>query len=104
MADIIDILRDWHAEAKKTNESEAEFIKQIIDEISKLRYQNENLGHELTVKDWEKIDKMASYATHKKHCAHVYGRCTCSFNKVADEYEKVRNSPRASETSTTEQA
>ena len=104
MADLIDILRDWHADAKKRNDSEADFIKQIIDEISSLRYLNSITGGDLTVRDWERIDRMASYATHKKHCAHVYGKCTCGYIQVAEEYEKVRNSPRDNQTSTTEQA
>jgi len=88
--DILEILRDWHADASSKNSDEADFIKQIIDEIASLRYQNQNPGLNLTVGDWQLIDKVASYATHKKSCASIYGRCTCSFEQVAKEYDKVR--------------
>ncbi len=106
MADLIDILRDWYEETKNTNETEAVFVKQIIDEISSLRYLNQNSGSQLTVKDWEQIEKMVSFSTHRKHCANIYNnnRCTCGFFKVAEEYEKLRNPQKDSETPTTEKA
>lgn len=91
MSDILDILRDWYIDAQKNNPEEAVFIKQIIDEISSLRYLNQNPGKVLTVGDWEMIDKMFSYSTHKKSCANIYGRCTCGFTKTALEYDRVRN-------------
>lgn len=89
--DILEILREWHADASKNNSEEATFIKQIIDEIASLRYQNQNPGLNLTVGDWQKIDKIAAYATHKKSCASIYGRCTCGFEQIAEEYDRVRN-------------
>lgn len=91
MNDILDILRDWHADALKNNTNEASFIKQIIDEIASLRYQTQNPGLNLTVGDWQKIDKITVYAQHKKSCGHVYGKCTCGFDAVVSEYDRVRN-------------
>lgn len=91
MNDILDILRDWHADALRNNTDEASFIKQIIDEIASLRYQTQNPGLNLTVGDWQKIDKITAYSQHKKSCAYVYGKCTCGFERVADEYDRVRN-------------
>lgn len=91
MHDILDILRDWHADASRNNSEEAAFIKQIIDEIASLRYQTQNPGLNLTVGDWQKIDKILAYAQHKKSCAAIYGRCTCGFTQVAEEYDRVRN-------------
>jgi len=91
MDDILTILRDWHADASSNNSKEAAFIKQIIDEISSLRYQTQNPGLNLRVGDWQKIDKVLAYAQHKKSCAVIYGRCTCGFKQVAEEYDRVRN-------------
>jgi hypothetical protein len=89
--DILEILRDWHADAAKKNEDEAFFIKQIIDELSALRYQAQNPGLNLTVGDWQIIDKMINYCAHKKSCGIIYGRCTCGFEKLAEKYDRVRN-------------
>lgn len=95
MHDILDILRDWHTDASKKNSDEAFFIKQIIDEISSLRYQNQNPGLNLTMADWQKIDKLAAYATHKKLCAYVYGRCNCGFTAAYEDFEITRNPPQS---------
>ncbi len=89
--DILEILRDWHADAAKKNEDEAFFIKQIIDELSALRYQTQNPGLNLTVGDWQIIDKMIGYCEHRKSCGIIYGRCTCGFEKLAEKYDRVRN-------------
>ena len=91
MVDILDILRDWHSDAIKADSDEIDFIKEIIDEISSLRYLNENPGIELSVGNWEIIDKTISYAFHKKSCAHIYGRCTCGFISQMEEFDRVRN-------------
>jgi hypothetical protein len=91
MTDILDILRDWHADASKSNSEEADFIKKIIDEISSLRYLNQNPGIHLSVSDWKIIDKTLLYAQHRKSCAYVYGRCTCGFDGQLAEYDRVRN-------------
>jgi hypothetical protein len=100
MNDILDILRDWHADATKKNSDEAFFIKQIIDEISSLRYQSQNPGLSLTIADWEKIDKVAAYATHKKLCAYIYGRCNCGFNTAYEEFLITRNPPQSPKSET----
>lgn len=89
--DILEILREWHDDALKKNEDEAAFIKKIIDEMSILRYRTQNPGLNLTVGDWEIIDKMINYCAHKKSCAASYGRCTCGFKKLAEKYDRVRN-------------
>jgi hypothetical protein len=91
MPDMLDIIKEWHSDAVKSNPEEADFIKKIIDEISSLRYQTQNPGLNITVGDWAKVDKIVSYATHKKSCAHSYGRCTCGFTDCAKEYDMVRN-------------
>ena len=91
MADILDILRDWHTSAKQNDSEEADFIKDIIDEISSLRYLNQNPGRTLSVGDWETIDKTMKYATHKKSCSNIYGRCTCGYEKQIQIYDKLRN-------------
>lgn len=91
MTDILDILRDWHVDASKSNPEEADFIKKIIDEISSLRYLNQNPGIHLSVSDWKIIDKTLFYARHRKSCAYVYGRCTCGFDGQLAEYDHVRN-------------
>ena len=89
--DILEILREWYADAAKKSEEEALFIKQIIDELSSLRYQTQNPGLNLTVGDWQIIDKMTSYCAHKKSCGVIYGKCTCGFEKLAEKYDRVRN-------------
>lgn len=89
--DILDILREWHADALSKNQEEAAFIKQIVDELSALRYQTQNPGLNLTVGDWKIIDKMIDYCSHRKSCGAIYGRCTCGFKDLAEKYDRVRN-------------
>jgi hypothetical protein len=91
MADILDILRDWHVDASRINSDEADFIKLIIDEISSLRYLNQNPGIHLSVSDWNTIDKTLAFAQHRKSCAYIYGKCTCGFVNQMTEYDRVRN-------------
>ena len=91
MPDMLEIIKEWHADAVKSSPEEADFIKKIIDEISSLRYQTQNPGLNITVGDWAKVDSIVSYAAHKKSCAHSYGRCTCGLNDCATEYDMVRN-------------
>lgn len=91
MADILEILRDWHIDASRSNPEEADFIKKIIDEISSLRYLNQNSGKHLSVSDWIAIDDLLKYAQHKNKCSYIYGRCNCKFFERVEKYQEVRN-------------
>ena len=98
MTDILDILRDWHVDASKSNPEEADFIKKIIDEISSLRYLNHNPGKHLSVSDWIVIDDAFKYAQHKNKCSYIYGRCNCKFFERVEKYQQVRNAQRDEQT------
>jgi hypothetical protein len=91
MTDILDILQEWFADEEKKGSDEAIFVKQIITEISSLRYLTARPTADVTVNTWRVIDATVVYAQHKVSCAVKYGRCTCGFNTQMEEFDRARN-------------
>jgi len=102
MTDVLDILFDWLDDATQKGSDEIPFIKDLITEITSLRYLTENPGYHINKAGWQIVDDTVAYSNHKVSCAIKYGKCTCGFEEQVKRYNEFRNYTKRRETANSE--